>query len=164
MSQVCRDADMPVTQTMKATGSNGGSSITLRRGLLCRLGGLPTASVENLTSEAVAHLSHNLVEKMRGLQEMRESLSTLLFEKIGKTHDSPKRNALTQLRRDIYNLRAPKESGIRAACERPDDLLGHRVLTFAQALEQYGTQLSLFAATYETETVRTRRSLQQSWQ
>ena len=151
-SMLLNEPSRPVTPGLTA----------LRPYFLCRTSGLPTSEVEELHAPRVVALCDALAAIEARLSEHRDLLTASLFSVIGATTDKRIRNRLVAFRRDLFNLRTPRDADLAAAEGTMDAAAWADIAEFKDMLVRRADAVGAVATAYAEELRRTRTLFQQS--
>ena len=136
---------------------------------VARVAGLPTRVVNALRASRTMSLIAAIDDIDARLREQRGAVAELLFNAIGSVADKRLRNRLVQLRRDIFNGRAPRANDVASATDVLDyggraglasltNLVGRHGMLVDELRQTYGEELRdarlRFQAALEDEDFR----------
>lgn len=137
------------------------SDVRLHSDLVCRVAGLPVGALEALRAEdSLAALAAS-EEAVLALAEHKEPLAASLFEAIGGQDDQNLRRAFLGAKRDVHNLRPPKEGHLRAIRDAGYTDLAASLEAFRRRALDHRSLLSAFSETFRKERMRLRARFQE---
>jgi hypothetical protein len=113
--------------------------------------------VESLRAERCEALLDRLHAIDERLREERETVSALLHQAVSAQPEGGERRHLVQLRRDLFNLRAPRPAGLAAAHAALAGEGATAVEAFAALLHERGEAAGALRDAYAAETEAARR-------
>ena len=153
---------MAVDQLTAQEGAQGGLTAGhLVDHFVCRVGGLPVHSLEELRAEASAQAAETLLGIERSLHALQEALTDGLYQAIHGLEDQKLRRRLLKLKRNIHNLRAVSEKDVVAsqtalaadfheALVRYLELTNERRETHTRLLDLYAEELSAIRRRFQS--------------
>lgn len=128
---------------------------------VCRVAGLPTGLLQELRAEeSLAALTAG-EQATLALAKRKDALADALFAAVGGQEDQDLRRALLNTRRDVHNLRPPKERQVRVLRDGGFEELAEELESYRQEALEQRRLLQAFESTFHRERSRLRARFQE---